>query len=57
MAVDERKQHVFFFFFVLTLFMVMKHMIIALLASRQIVMYEQKVQMLLMAFSFFKEVE
>jgi hypothetical protein len=53
-AADERRQHVFCCPYS---FKVMKHMNVALLASQQIVMYEQKVQMLLMAFSFLKEVE
>ena len=43
---DERRQHILV---VLALFMVIKHVIVVLLAFQQIVMYEQNVEMMLMA--------
>ena len=45
MTMDERTQHVFV---ALALFMVINHVIVALLAFHHNVMYEQNVEMMLM---------
>jgi hypothetical protein len=45
MTMDERTQHIFV---ALALFMVIKHVIVALLAFQHNVMYEQNVEMMLM---------
>lgn len=49
MAMDEIR------LYVLALFMVIKHAVVALLAFQQIVMYVQNVEMMMMAVMFLKD--
>lgn len=53
-AMDERRQYILV---VLALFVVIKHLIVALLALQQILMYKQSFEMTMVAVLFLKEVK